>query len=192
MDIIDRMAALSLDNQSELRIRLQGYYLRLGQNKSYYLLRNGYICIKDIDNKKFIMLERLFDENKLHILCHKCMDVKMIRSVRINADIKSCEHSLVCKLLWEESELTNDTEGTSSDNTEVGHIQVIEDQENKLFMAVVYPPSSSNKPPAPVYVNNHTSRPLCAICKGRDQCIHLSIYRQCWNCLLYTSAAADE
>ena len=135
-DITHRMADLSLENQSELRLRLQGYYLRLGQDKAYYLLRNGYICIKDINNKKFIILQRILLENQLHILCQKCHDVKLIRSVRVNvqAGIKPCEHSLVCKLLWQEDELS--TQGMTLESTDVGHIQVIEDKENKLFMAV--------------------------------------------------------
>ena len=81
-DVIDRLNALNLDDDINLKRKIQGYFLRLQNSNDYFLVKRKKICIKDIPGKSYIILERkISNKGELIIICPLCMSGKAIENV---------------------------------------------------------------------------------------------------------------
>ena len=181
-DVIDRLTALSLDHDINLKRRIQGYFLRLQNSNDYFLVKRRKICLKDIPGKSYILLERkLSNTGELVIVCPLCMSGKAIENVsNLNEDDietikkKSCEHVLVCKLLWDNKDLCE----IKMEEYDEG-IDVVEFLKNETEYVAIVHPSNKNKKKvsAPLRLSNRKVSPKCCLCKGADLCVHLRIHK---------------
>ena len=113
--ILERFAKLNLDESDKKSQIVRGYYLKLKQEKDP--------CLKELGKQKgtYFLLSRLVTERGVLVLCHKCMDTRTVASVSKDCNLDtfkktSCEHALVCYLLWSTEELS--TIGMDNDNND--------------------------------------------------------------------------
>ena len=63
-NILTRLESLSLNDDVEKTAKLKVYHSRLCSSGDKFLCENGYIVIKDFENKKFVALKR-FEDKKI-------------------------------------------------------------------------------------------------------------------------------
>ena len=78
-DIVSRLNSLNIEN-AFLKSKVQGYFLRLQSTKDFFIVKQNGICIKDITGSNYLMLERFKIEEKILVICKKCMDKRPIES----------------------------------------------------------------------------------------------------------------
>ena len=179
-DIATRLSSLCLDENLVLKRKVQGYFLRLKNSKDYFLLKRQKICIRDIPNKSYLILERkVSPEGNVCVICPMCMNFNAIDSVSSleedtfkNIKKQSCEHALVSYLLWENTDLVNDD--IYDPTVDIVEVLPVE----KDYVAVIHPSNTHKKKvSAPVRLSNRMVSPKCCLCKGGDMCIHIRIHK---------------
>ena len=87
-NILTRLESLSLNDDVEKTAKLKVYHSRLCSSGDKFLCENGYIVIKDFENKKFVALKRFEDKKSyLIILCMNCTDPRVFESLSLNEDL---------------------------------------------------------------------------------------------------------
>ena len=87
--ILERLAKLKLEDGDKNSQIVKGNYLKLKQEKDYFLVSNKKICLKEVGKQKgtYFLLSRLVTETGVLVLCHKCMDTRTVASVSKECDV---------------------------------------------------------------------------------------------------------
>jgi len=125
---------------------------------------------EDQQNNSFVLIRKFI---KNVFCCTKCHDPTSIENM--NEIVKQeCKHSEVARIIDEKREIENEAE-VKIDNCKDQIYNIITEP---VEVNVVYPKYTANAKPGVVVKSKRMTKRRCKTCKGREGCIHLSIFLQ--------------
>ena len=121
-------------NLGEERNVLFGYVWRTKQTQKFFVCKNNFVVIPDVESSKLVLCRKYLKENEACYVCLQCTGLSVIENlgnVKNLIDMKKdyCNHAKLCTVLFAKQEC--------NEIPEENEVEISKDE--KEFIALVHP-----------------------------------------------------